>query len=68
MTPKPVSAEEAKAIHDRGGRVVFADARNPVAWDASKVKLPGAIRIPADKVAEHVAQVPPDTAVITYCT
>jgi rhodanese-related sulfurtransferase len=69
MNPTPVSAEDAKAMHDRGERVVFVDSRNPVAWGSSTVKLPGAIRIPVDGVDEHLGELPRDaTAVITYCT
>lgn len=69
MNPTPVSAEDAKAMQDRGERVVFVDARNPVAWGTSTVKLPGAVRIPVDAVDEHLAELPRDAAaVITYCT
>lgn len=68
MKPTPVSASEAKQMIDRGERVVFVDARNPVAWGSSKVKLPGAIRIPVDGVDEHLGEVPRDATAISYCT
>lgn len=53
---------------DQHDRVVFVDARNPVAWGASAVKLPGAIRVPVDDVDEHVSEVPQGSTVIAYCT
>jgi rhodanese-related sulfurtransferase len=68
MNPTPVSAAEAKQMLDRGERVVFVDARNPVAWGSSTVKLPGAIRIPVDEVDEHVGEVARDATAISYCT
>lgn len=68
MNPTPVSAAEAKQMIDRGDRVVFVDARNPVAWGSSKVKLPGAIRIPVDEVDEHVGEVAREVTAISYCT
>jgi rhodanese-related sulfurtransferase len=68
MKPTPVSAAEAKRMLDRGERVVFVDARNPVAWGQAQEKLPGAIRIPVDEVDQHLSELPPDWIGITYCT
>ena len=68
MEPTPVSAAEAKEMLDRGDPVVFVDARNPVAWGSSQVKLPGAIRIPADEADEHLNEVPRGSTAIAYCT
>jgi rhodanese-related sulfurtransferase len=68
MKPTPVTAMEAKQMLDRGERVAFVDARNPVAWGESKYKLPGAIRMPVDEVDQHLAELPPNGTVITYCT
>lgn len=68
MQPTPVSPAEAKAMFERGDRVVFVDARNPVAWGSSTVKLPGAIRIPADDVDAHLSELPQGSTAITYCT
>ena len=47
---------EIDEILDRGERVIFVDARNVVAWAASRVKLPGAIRVPVDEVDRHMAR------------
>ena len=68
MGPAPVSASEAKQMLDRGEKVVFVDARNPVAWGQASSKLPGAIRVPADDVNRHLRDVPSDGTVVTYCT
>ncbi len=68
MKPTAVSPSEAKEMLERGDRVVFVDARNPVAWGSSTVKLPGAVRIPVDEVEEHLSEVPPGSTTITYCT
>ena len=53
---------------ERGEPFAFVDTRNPKAWSESNGKLPGAIRVPADKVAAHLTEIPRDYAVITYCT
>jgi rhodanese-related sulfurtransferase len=67
MKPAPVSARDAKQLLD-DGQVVFVDARNPVAWGEASNKLPGAIRIPADEVTQHLGELPSDRTVVTYCT
>jgi rhodanese-related sulfurtransferase len=63
-----VTADEVKQRMDRGEPLVLVDARNPHAWGESDEKLPGAIRIPAAEVAEHLDEIPPGRAIITYCT
>ena len=59
---------EIDEILDRGERVIFVDARNVVAWAASHVKLPGAIRVPVDEVDRHIGEIPRDGHVVPYCT
>lgn len=68
MDPTPLTPDEAKERLDRGDHIVFIDARNPTAWTSSDVKLPGAIRVPADAVDEHINEIPRDASAITYCT
>ena len=63
-----VTADEVIERMGRGEEFYFVDTRNPVAWGESGVKLPGALRVPADEVDEHLAEIPHDRAVITYCT
>ncbi len=59
---------EIDEILDRGERVIFVDARNPIAWAASRVKLPGAIRVPVDEVDRRIGEIPRDGHVVPYCT
>jgi rhodanese-related sulfurtransferase len=68
MQPRAISAADAKQMLDRGERVTFVDARNPVAWGEATQKLPNAIRVPVDAVDEHLTELPTDGTLITYCT
>jgi rhodanese-related sulfurtransferase len=68
MTPSPIAVVEAKEMFDRGAPIVFVDSRNPTAWEQSSQKLPGAVRIPVDQVAEHLKDLPSGATAITYCT
>jgi rhodanese-related sulfurtransferase len=63
-----VTVDEVKARMDRGEPVLFLDTRNPTAWNESDVKLPGALRVPADEVEQRLKEIPHDRAIITYCT
>jgi rhodanese-related sulfurtransferase len=68
MEATRLTVEEVKARMDRGEQFTFVDARNPTAWGEADTKLPGAIRVPADEVEEHLAEIPHDRVVISYCT
>ena len=63
-----ISPEEANARALSGQRIVFLDSRNPAAWAESDRKIPGAIRVPADSVEEHIPEIDKDATVIAYCT
>jgi len=63
-----VTVDEVKQRMDRGEAFTFIDTRNPTAWAEADRKLPGAIRIPADEVDQHLNEIPRDRTVITYCT
>jgi rhodanese-related sulfurtransferase len=63
-----VTVDEIRERMERGEQFAFVDTRNPVAWGESDVKLPGAIRVPANELDEHLSEIPRDRAVITYCT
>lgn len=63
-----VTVDEIGERLNRGERFAFVDTRNPQAWGESDEKLPGAIRVPADEVAQHLDEIPRDRTVITYCT
>jgi rhodanese-related sulfurtransferase len=68
MEPTRVTVDEVKQRMERGEEFAFIDSRNPKAWAEAKTKLPGAIRIPADEVSEHIGEIPRDRVIITYCT
>ena len=68
MEATRVTVDEIKERMDRGEQFTFVDSRNPQAWAEAESKLPGAIRVPADEVEQHLAEIPHDRTVITYCT
>ncbi len=68
MEPTKMTIQQAKQHMDRGEALVFLDDRNPQAWAAATVKLPGALRVPADAVQAHLAEIPREATVVTYCT
>lgn len=68
MEPTRVTVDELKQRMDRGEQFAFVDTRNPTAWGEADMKLPGAIRVPADEVEKHLNEIPRDRTVITYCT
>lgn len=63
-----VTADEVGERMNRGEQFAFVDTRNPQAWADAETKLPGAIRVPADEVEQHLDEIPRNRAVITYCT
>ena len=68
MEATRVTVDEVKQRMDRGEMFTFVDTRNPKAWGESQTKLPGALRIPAEEVEDHLNEIPHDRSVITYCT
>lgn len=63
-----VTIDEIQSRMGRGEEFTFVDARNSEAWAEADMKLPGAVRVPADEVAQHLAEIPHDRTVISYCT
>ena len=63
-----VTVDEVRERMDRGEQFAFLDTRNPQAWGEADVKLPGAIRVPAGELEQHLDEISRDRAVITYCT
>ena len=68
MEATRVTVDEVKERMERGEQFAFVDTRNPVAWGESDAKLPGAVRVPAGELEQHLSEIPRDRAVITYCT
>ncbi len=68
MEPTRVTVDEVKERMDRGEQFTFIDSRNPKAWQDAKQKLPGALRIPAEELEQHLNEIPQGRAIIPYCT
>ena len=65
---KKITPKELKVKLDKGERIVIVDVRTGGSWDNSKVKVKRAVRIPFNKVAGSIEQIPFGSAVVTYCT
>ena len=63
-----ITVEDVRARLDRGEDIFFVDTRNPKAWGEAETRLPGAIRVPADQVEQHLADIPRDRTIVVYCT
>ena len=68
VSATPVTVDEVKGLLEQGQPVTFVDARNPIAWGSSKVKLPGAIRVPLEEADTLLPRLPRDRYLIVYCT
>ena len=68
METTRVTVDEVGERMNRGEQFAFVDTRNPTAWGEANEKLPGAIRVPAEEVDQHLDEIPHDRTVITYCT
>ena len=68
MTPSKITIDEVHARMNRGEVVVFLDARNPHAWGAANLKLPGGLRVPGHEVEQHLREIPRDRTIVPYCT
>ena len=44
------------------------DSRNPKAWGESDIQLPGAMRVEADRVRDHLSEIPRGASIVAYCT
>ena len=63
-----ISVNDLRNRIDAGEQFVFIDTRNPQAWAGSDVKLTGALRIPVAEMEQHLAEIPKDKPIVTYCT
>ena len=62
-----ISVEELKRRLDEGDDVVILDVRKG-SWYRSDVKIPGAVRIDLDELAQPDRKLAPETPTVTYCT
>jgi rhodanese-related sulfurtransferase len=63
-----ITVEELKRRMDAGEAFTVIDTRNPQAWAESDSMLPGAIRLPIDKLEENLPRIPKNKPVVAYCT
>lgn len=63
-----ISPKEAHDRFARGEPVTFVDCRNPTAWAESRVRLPGARRLPVEQASQGLPGERPAGPIVTYCT
>lgn len=63
-----MTVEELKRRMDAGEEFTIIDVRNPHAWAESDAMLPGAMRVPLDKLDENLSSISKSKPVVTYCT
>jgi rhodanese-related sulfurtransferase len=68
VEPDRITINEVKKRMDRGEPILFIDTRNSHDWSESDVKLPGALRIHFSELEQHLAELPRDRLIVTYCT
>jgi rhodanese-related sulfurtransferase len=66
MDAHRISPEEVKQRMDLGQAIVFIDTRSPSSWGGSDGMLPGAIRIAADEIPDHLEELPHDGTIVLY--
>jgi rhodanese-related sulfurtransferase len=63
-----ITVDEVRERLARGEPLAFVDARSAESWAKADMQIPRSVRVPPDDVAGHVADVPRDRAIVTYCT
>jgi rhodanese-related sulfurtransferase len=68
VEPTKLTAAEVKGRMDRGEPFAFVDARGLNEWSQSDSTLPGAIRLTASEVEQHLQEIPQGRTIIAYCS
>lgn len=63
-----ITVDQLKRRMDAGEDITLVDVRNPQAWAQSDTMMPEAIRVPVDEFEQHLAQIPKNRPIVTYCT
>lgn len=63
-----ISAAELKRRMAAGEEFTIVDTRNPHAWNESRDKAAGAIRVPVNEADVRVPGLPREKPVVAYCT
>jgi rhodanese-related sulfurtransferase len=62
---------DVSALYDliqAGARPTIIDVRSPTARALEPRWIPGAIHVPVDAMAQHIADLPKDREIVVYCT
>lgn len=68
MDAHRIGVDEVRQRLERGEEILFIDTRNPHDFASSDVKIPLALRMAADEIGDHIAELPHDGPIVTYCT
>jgi rhodanese-related sulfurtransferase len=68
MEPPRIEIRKFKRMLDNGEPVFIIDTRSHAAWDASDVKIPGAVRLHYNYLESRLDEVPRDRPIVAYCT
>ena len=63
-----ITADEVKARLRSGEKLFFVNLRHYRDWDLAVMQARGALRIPDNKVEEHLEEIPKDRTVVVYST
>lgn len=63
-----ITVQELKAKMDKGADLILIDARTGTDYEASKIKIKGAVRISIVKIEERSRDLPKDKEIVIYCT
>jgi hypothetical protein len=63
-----ITPEQLKAELDSGADVVIVDLRHAIEDEAEPRTLPGAIRLPAEKLEERSEELPHRKSLVLYCS
>jgi rhodanese-related sulfurtransferase len=63
-----ITVEELKRRMDGGEELTLIDTRNPHAWAEADTTLPGAIRVPLDRLHDNLPRIDKSKPVVAYCT
>ena len=66
--PMRISVDEVSSRMRNGDKFLFVDTRAPDAWEGSQHKLPNALRIWKEDLKSHLAELPKEKEIVTYCT
>ena len=63
-----ITIDELRKRMEAGEDFTLVDTRNPQAWAQSDIMVPEAIRVPVDKLEQHIQEIPDDKPIVAYCT